>query len=215
MKNKYKDEVTYQTLAGEAPVATMPSKEKLADILIKMKEEVSAGKKDPIILLHSMLVKFELYFLGEAFNSKLPIDEKLADAYQSLRHDLEQEAFGNKLTHKLNDLLIGEFIEELFFFGLPRKAAIEAAAKWLGVGEKTVRDANVLFRRTYPDNIRPSPGSRQSDNLLLFLGEQVDIYAMFEMLQKPNFPYDHPKARKAFEDLKDHVGNPNNEGYWL
>jgi hypothetical protein len=149
-------------------------------------------KGNPANLLRYLLIATDHYLESKAIETKSPAANEIYDIFSVLQTILVNDALGNKIkTHK-NSLAIGECIEGLKYFGMPRLPATHAVSKWLGIGVSTARIHNEAYRKQYPGR---------------FIGgaNAISIYRdkMLEYInENPNFPLDHPKAKKAFNNYK-------------
>lgn len=151
---------------------------------------------DRAILLHELLACAD-HYLG---NLSVSLDREhileIHDLFTRLRHDLVSDVFGKKIANRDNSLAIGQVIDALCFFGLPRIQAIKATSKWLNIGESTARTHNEFYRGMFTLDARKNHFKTK-----YFLSFGHGIIAK-HLKENSNFPIEHPKAKKAFTALK-------------
>lgn len=160
--------------------------------------------KDSINCSYPEVVIFEDYIdaITHYLVSKISEDNTQSEEFKNLivllSKELTSSCIGGKLKTDHLTMTLGYIIEGLIFYGMPRKPAIIATSKWLSCSPSTVRIANEKYR------------SRPLAKLSFFIQSRTNRMAIKVneyILSKPNFPFEHPKARSAFINLSEHVKN--------
>lgn len=144
---------------------------------------------NPAKLLNSLLTCTFWHLENNYMENPTELKEKILNTYQTLQIHLENQTIKGKIKTHDKNMAIGKIIHDLNFLGMPRIAAIKATAKWLNIGESTVRTYNENYRLAYPN--------LKTEFALKLSSYNRDIKKMIE--ENPDFPCDHVKAKSSFE----------------
>ena len=130
-----------------------------------------------------------------------PESELLAQALDNLKPQIfeylfSSDIFTKRLAPEISGMAKGHLVEALIYFGMPRKPAIEAIAKWLDAGESTIRTHNEQYRLKTKGVINDNNFEE------LFLKNPAVRNIILEAEESRCFPCDHPKAKRAYGDIK-------------
>jgi hypothetical protein len=167
----------------------------LLDSLVTIERRLKA-KEDPSLLLDALLSSINIYLENTCISKRSNVNQEISEKFSELRMQLTARVFGGKIKNKRRAIAIGLFVEGLIFYGLPRLPAIQATAKWLKIGVSTIRGFNEAYRNSYSADAR-----RKQFNAYYYLSP--NFYIVTDLfLNNGQFPYNHPKAKKAFESLE-------------
>lgn len=149
-------------------------------------------KDEPAFLLFKLLNCTKYYLANLYKNGKNETREKLIVYFEEIERILKQDLIGKKIEQRAKETAIGEFVEGLIYYGMPRLPAIKATKNWLSLGQSTVR--------TYHENYRKGGAIKHMEQCIAYSSEAEIIRGYLK--ENTHFPFDHPKAKKAFNKLK-------------
>lgn len=120
-----------------------------------------------------------------------PINSEIIEKFNEIKTALYEQFLKDKTEKFSQAIAIGQFIEALIFYGMPRRPAIEATAEWLSIGISTARTHNELFRKTY--------SHLETHATLNMSAGQKHIFKQLDRIE--HFPRFHPKAGGAIEGV--------------
>lgn len=126
------------------------------DLLKKLTQLLTAfeREKNPLLIHERFLNDLLIYFAALANDRMDKITTEIFFRYSMLSKVLLQKIEGSKRGTLEKTLALGQLVELLLHFGLPRIHAIEAVSEWLGLSVTKVRVANETYRKehTFPIN---------------------------------------------------------------
>jgi len=151
---------------------------------------------EPAFLLFKLLSCTKTYLEGWYFEDRNEVRDLIVSEFEEIELILKTSLIGKKIEQRGKETAIGEFVETLVFYGMPRLPAIKATKEWLGLGQSTVR--------TYNENYRKNRCNNHMGEVVLFSAE-AEIMRQ-HIRANPDFPMEHPKAKKAFERARQQYG---------
>lgn len=194
----------------------------LDELLHNLSELRTQSKRDKIsdeflkFEYHRAIIKYflnirlkDIYWL-EVKGNKPEYDEKVVSILNIIGELENTIGFSDsKKLHTISqDFTRGLIVEGLIIYGLPRKPAIVACAKWMKYGESTVRTSNENVRRQYSKLIKE--GKFDTYHFPYFLKFQGVGTSILEILQEceNKFPFEsHVKCRKAYTKFRQALEN--------
>lgn len=164
-------------------------------LLLKILEEIEKSKdvEHSAVLLEKLFEILGIYFKTKAHEEGTLVLKGIQEKFSSVAALFRQK---DKLTKNVRVQAVGQFVEALFHFGMPRVQAIPAVAKWLPYGgDSSVRDANKAYRKK-GDLLAKTP------NFEYRLLSSPHMPAFIEWFGKyKKFPTSHSTAEKAFQKM--------------
>lgn len=144
----------------------------------------------PAYLLSELLCDTRQYLECSLDTEDITIAHEIIKKFEFLQILLEERVLKGKIETVGEAFAVGQFVENLIYFGMPRCAAIPATAKYLSMGASTVRTHNENYRKMSCD---PSGLGRR-------LVGGISIMMLFiEKSKEGDFPLNHAKAKKSFQ----------------
>jgi hypothetical protein len=168
-------------------------------LLLEILEKIEKSKavEHKAVLLESLFEILGIYFKTKAHEEGAPVLKQIQEKLSSVAAIFKQE---KKLKKSAEAQAVGQFVEALFHFGMPREYAIPAVAEWLPFGDSTVRNANQNYYRKKGSELAKSKNFesrfRSSPHMPMFIG-------WFSKYKK--LPTTHPTAGKAFQKMHEIV----------